>query len=209
MAVDRGRVAFSHPLLALAVYRSASTSERRAAHRRLAEVIQDLEERARHLALASSGPNRELAELLDRAAKLRAIVGLRGRRRSWPISGGAPRPVPTSVPEAARDGGGRIPLRGGRRRRRAGARPRAEVGRASGPRACPGLRPPLQLLVERRQRDARAPRSAIAETSEEAELANIHTDLAYIEILGGHLRSGSEHGRRAIELAERADAPVP
>src|SRR4029077_19966534 len=40
-------------------------------------------------------------------------------------------------------------------------------------------------------------------------LADVHADLAYVEILGGHLRSGSEHGRRAIELAERADAPAP
>ena len=30
----------------------------------------------------------------------------------------------------------------------------------------------------------------------------------HVEILGGHLRSGSEHGRRAIELAERAEAPA-
>ena len=51
--------------------------------------------------------------------------------------------------------------------------------------------------------------SVIAETSEEDVLADVHADLAYVEILGGHLRSGSEHGRRAIELAERADAPAP
>ena len=50
--------------------------------------------------------------------------------------------------------------------------------------------------------------SAIAETSEEAVLADAHTDLGYIANLGGHVGSGSEHGRRAIELAERADAPA-
>ena len=159
VAVDGGRVAFSHPLLALAVYRSASTSERRAAHRRLAEVIQDLEERARHLALASSGPNRDLAELLDRAAKRAHDRGAPGAAAELADLGSTLHaPCRPRVAVAARHGGGRVPLRGGRRCWRAGARPRAEVGRAAGPRACPDLLPPLQLLVERRQRDARAPR---------------------------------------------------
>jgi hypothetical protein len=39
-------------------------------------------------------------------------------------------------------------------------------------------------------------------------LAAIHADQGYVEILGGDLQIASEHGRRAIELAERADAPA-
>jgi hypothetical protein len=50
--------------------------------------------------------------------------------------------------------------------------------------------------------------SAIAETSEEAALAAIHADQGHVEICGGDLQIGSEQARRAIELAERTDAPA-
>ena len=46
---EHGRVRFTHPLLASAVYGSASDTQRRVLHRRLAEVVNDAEERARHL----------------------------------------------------------------------------------------------------------------------------------------------------------------
>jgi DNA-binding CsgD family transcriptional regulator len=69
--VDRGteRVRFTHPLFASTVYASASTDERQAVHRRLAELVDDPEERARHLALASDGPDADVARALDRAAR--------------------------------------------------------------------------------------------------------------------------------------------
>ena len=47
---ERDWLRFSHPLLASAVYASASTSRRRQLHARLADVASDPEERARHLA---------------------------------------------------------------------------------------------------------------------------------------------------------------
>jgi DNA-binding CsgD family transcriptional regulator len=209
VVVDGGRVAFSHPLLALAVYRSASTSERRAAHRRLAEVIQDLEERARHLALASSGPNRDVAELLDRAAK-------RAHDRGAP--GAA-----AELADLARQSTPRTDLESKWRRGMEAAEFRFEAGDAVGARAlahelrsaaAPGPERARisSLLSNFSWNDVNEMRellgSVIAETSEEATLADAHTDLGYIEILGGHVRSGSEHGRRAIELAERADVPA-
>ncbi|MGN6867227.1 MAG: ATP-binding protein [Solirubrobacteraceae bacterium] len=63
-----GRVSFTHPLFASAVYSSASATERRAVHRRLADVVQDVEERVRHLALAADHPDQHVAEALDAGA---------------------------------------------------------------------------------------------------------------------------------------------
>ena len=61
-------VAFSHPLLASAVYFSASPERRRRVHRQLAAVVRDEEERARHLALAATDRDAVVAAALDRAA---------------------------------------------------------------------------------------------------------------------------------------------
>ena len=69
-----GRIAFSHPLYASAVYASAPLARRREAHRALAEAVSDSEERARHLALAAPGPDEGVAGVVEQAA-----VGARAR----------------------------------------------------------------------------------------------------------------------------------
>jgi DNA-binding CsgD family transcriptional regulator len=90
LAVEAGGVVrFTHPLLAGAVYADASPERRRQLHARAAEVTTDLEERARHLAVASAGPNEEVAAHLDDAA-----------RRAW--SRGAPEVAATLAEEAQR-----------------------------------------------------------------------------------------------------------
>lgn len=65
---ERGRVTFSHPLLASAVYGAADADHRRAVHRALAASATTAEERARHMALATAGPNAEVAAALMEAA---------------------------------------------------------------------------------------------------------------------------------------------
>jgi len=67
--VDEPRVRFTHPLFAAVVYSSAGHRERRQAHRRLAAVLDDAEERAWHLALAANGADADLANTLDAAAE--------------------------------------------------------------------------------------------------------------------------------------------
>ena len=64
-----GRVRFSHPLLGSTVYVNASPRERRDLHLRLGTLAGDPEERARHLALGADGPDAEVAEALDEAAR--------------------------------------------------------------------------------------------------------------------------------------------
>ncbi len=64
-----GRIRFAHPLYASAVYETATPSRRRDLHGGLAGRVADPEERARHLGLAASGPDEEVARALDDAAR--------------------------------------------------------------------------------------------------------------------------------------------
>ena len=68
VSFDDDRIVFSHPLVASAVYRTASRRQRREAHGRLGAALEDVEERAPHLALACNGSDPEVAAALDEAA---------------------------------------------------------------------------------------------------------------------------------------------
>jgi DNA-binding CsgD family transcriptional regulator len=67
--LDRDLIRFTHPLLASGIYAEAGTAERRDLHRRLADLVSDPEERARHLALGADGPDAGVADALERAAQ--------------------------------------------------------------------------------------------------------------------------------------------
>ena len=73
--VEGGRVRFTHPLLASAVYSGTPPGRRREAHRRLGELAPTVEERARHLALSAGGPDENVAAALDQAAQAAAARG--------------------------------------------------------------------------------------------------------------------------------------
>ena len=69
ISADGDRLRFVHPLLASAAYALADDRERRDVHRRLAALVEDIEERARHLAQAAQGPDEMTATTLERAAE--------------------------------------------------------------------------------------------------------------------------------------------
>jgi DNA-binding CsgD family transcriptional regulator len=72
---EDGPIRFSHPLLAAAVYGRASAESRREVHRKLAEVVAEPEERARHLALAADEPDADVAAALEEAAGIARARG--------------------------------------------------------------------------------------------------------------------------------------
>ena len=73
--LDGGHIRFAHPLLASICYERAPVWKRRAVHRALAGAVSDVEERARHLALAAEGPDPGIASELDKAAEQAAARG--------------------------------------------------------------------------------------------------------------------------------------
>lgn len=67
--IDRsGRVVFRHPLYASAVYGSVSLARRRKVHAHLAGLVDDAEERARHLSLATAEPDEQIARAIEDGA---------------------------------------------------------------------------------------------------------------------------------------------
>ncbi len=81
--IDGRSVTFDHPLYASTLVAEASVAERRRAHAWLADAAaEDPEARARHLALASDGPDARIARTLAQAAA-------RARRRGAPGVAGA------------------------------------------------------------------------------------------------------------------------
>ncbi|MDT4942472.1 MAG: hypothetical protein QOJ34_2561, partial [Pseudonocardiales bacterium] len=77
VAVQRDTVRFTHPLLAAAAYDELAAAERSLVHLRIAGVVTDAEQRARHLALGSATADEGVAVLLDdvcRRAEYRADI---------------------------------------------------------------------------------------------------------------------------------------
>jgi DNA-binding CsgD family transcriptional regulator len=70
-----GRVRFTHPLLGSVVYADAPEHRRRSVHRVLAGVVDEPEQRGRHLALATERPNERVAAKVANAAVAAAARG--------------------------------------------------------------------------------------------------------------------------------------
>jgi len=69
LELDGDRLRFTHPLLRSAVASRSTPAQRRSLHARLAKLMPEGEERARHLALATAQPSREVAAVVEEAAE--------------------------------------------------------------------------------------------------------------------------------------------
>ena len=69
IAIGDGRISWSHPLVRSAAFHAVDPAVRRTAHGALASAAQDPDLRAWHLAEAATGPDEEVASLLDDTAE--------------------------------------------------------------------------------------------------------------------------------------------
>ncbi|HEY8170049.1 MAG TPA: AAA family ATPase [Candidatus Limnocylindria bacterium] len=214
LAPDDDPVRFTHPLLSSEVYAALEDAERRDLHRRLASVVSEPEELARHLALAAAGPDPEVADALDAAA-------------SHALGRGAPDAAAELAELAATMTTETDPLRA--RRMAAAGRYRlmaGDAGRArellEGALAEPAVQdgPARAELLFRLAgvRQLLDDFVASAELGEEA-LLHAHDDLALtvrIKLLlagasfisGRQWAAGSRHAFEAMELAEESGDPA-
>jgi DNA-binding CsgD family transcriptional regulator len=73
--ISAGEVRFVHPLYRSAIYADASRAHRHRIHAAIARVVDEPEERGRHLALSSDVPDEAIAAEIERAA---TVAGARG-----------------------------------------------------------------------------------------------------------------------------------
>ena len=165
--LEGDRVRFAHPLLASITYAQIPPARRRSLHARLAEILEDPEERGRHLALATERADAAVAAALDEAARrarargapasaaelweagAQADAGRRGSRRATPRCRGG-----RETFRCRRDRS--RPRTPGGGRRRVDARPGAVAGPDT---ARMGLRPHRRLPCRRGDLPGRAGRT--------------------------------------------------
>jgi DNA-binding CsgD family transcriptional regulator len=75
VSIDGHHLHFTHPLLARGIYSEATPGQRRGMHRRLADIVEEPELQARHLAMAVAWGDPHTLESLDRAADIARMRG--------------------------------------------------------------------------------------------------------------------------------------
>ena len=210
LELDDVRVRFVHPLLASACYQTAPLWRRRAVHRQLASAAADVEERARHLALAAEGPDDEVAAALDVAAEGAARRG--ATAAAGELCELAANATPLDDAPAQRE----RRLRAARSHRLSGDRDRA-IGileRLLGD-AAPGPERAdvLFALAEARRGDLRSIvglcEEALSEVrADHARRARILAFLSWMRLIAGEVGGALTSAREGLASAERIGDPV-
>jgi DNA-binding CsgD family transcriptional regulator len=204
LELDGERLRFTHPLLGSAVAARQTPSHRRSLHARLAKIVPTAEERARHLALATAEPSREIASILEDAARSAHARGAPATAAE--LAEQALRLTPATSPDDAR----RRLLIAADMHRRAGDTDRAtallEQARAA---AAPGNERATIVAhlagVQASPQDAVALyREALSEAEgDDALEATIHLRLAALMRFTEGIERGMEHGELAARAASR------
>ena len=201
------RVRFAHPLFASVHYEQAPLAERRRMHARLSVLVEDLEQKARHLALATRGVDERVASQLDLAAGSAAARG--GPRAAAELCDLAARLSPASGQRAKRvlasaeyhHRAGSLGLASDRAREALGiatesgvrARALAVLGTVAGD--TEGIECATALY-----------RRALRESGRSRELrADLHQKLAWLRLLGADATRAERHARAMLRLADGID----
>jgi DNA-binding NarL/FixJ family response regulator len=207
--IRAGNVRFTHPLLASTVYAGASPGERRAVHRALADRATDPEERARHLALSSEGPDASVAAALDDAART-------ARARGAPESAAELADLACELtPAADRDDVIRRRVEVAGHLFDAGSAIRAQtlfLEAAAATRRGPARADILWRLADASWMEVDLVRGYLREGLDEASgdlrvESGITMELAWTWIYGGDVARATTDARRSLELADRLDDP--
>jgi DNA-binding CsgD family transcriptional regulator len=196
------RVVFEHPLFASAIYAAAASGRRREVHGRLAELVEDTEERVRHLALATATRDEAVAAALQDAA------GGARSRGAWDAAGELLEQASalTPVEDRARERA----VRAAEHHVHAGDRPRARAllervldGEPPGPRRADALR----LLSNVRYHEdsfadaARLLDEALVHARDPAQAVPIELGACHLRCHLGDLQAADAHATRALLLA--------
>jgi DNA-binding CsgD family transcriptional regulator/tetratricopeptide (TPR) repeat protein len=92
---------FTHPLLRSVLYGEMRPNERKEVHRQLERTVEDIEERAWHLALGADRSSEDVAETLDGAAEHAASRG--APEEAAALEEHATRMTPAGLPQKARE----------------------------------------------------------------------------------------------------------
>lgn len=198
-----GATRFAHPLLASAVYHGASARERRLAHERLASIVVDPLDRARHLAASKDSPDAEVADALEEAT---AVASARGAPiAAAELAEHALRLTPTELTGDRH----RRALLVARAQRAAGEwkRARSVLTALQTETETPSVRAEaLVLLAEiESERDSLA---LLEEALREAASLPALQSVIHCRLAWASRRHGSHHAESALELAERLDDDV-
>jgi DNA-binding CsgD family transcriptional regulator len=203
-----GLVHFTHPLLSAVVYADLGEEERRSIHARIADVLDDAVLRARHLALATEPPDRDVANLVADAGRLatdRGASALGAELADWALR---------LTPAAEADERRRRALSAARAHLAAGEWTHARTiatellaETESGP-----LRAETLLLLATFEHDDLAVpvlQEALTQAASDARLrARIQLELALAERFRTGFAAAFEETRAALELAEGLDDDV-
>jgi DNA-binding NarL/FixJ family response regulator len=209
VVLEDGIVRFAHPLLASAVYADLAPSQRRALHRRFAELADEIEERARHAALASTEPGTEVAALLDGAASRAYARG--APETAAELAQEAVRLTPDDDLSGASDRALAVAVYladAGQTADAARWLERVLAAETEGPRRVRALQ--LRVAIEH---DVEAALHSVAEALEhvgdEPRLrAAVLLQLSSGELYRGDLAASEKAARRALAAAEEADEPA-
>ena len=205
------RLRFTHPLLASAVYQRIPQARRRELHARLATIVRDPEERARHLALSVEGPDVAVAAALEEAA---ALAFSRGAPQSaaelWEMARRAtPRDRGEDLVRRTHQAGVAHHECGDTSLARSVLEQAVDLSMAGPARGRVLLELGMVLAENEGWREAWAVfEAARSEAGDDLALrARIEQNLGYAWLFRGDLAASERHARAALQLAEELQEP--